>query len=108
MHPENWVGSVARDVILCIVETHIQRKDHIPSRRGKKFDMSYKNFMKRYILIFVVSAFCFSCEGEVKVDKKKIDEAGDKLQKTVEKGADSLGAKLDRLEDKLDKDDTLK
>lgn len=64
--------------------------------------------MRRYLVFLVTALFCFACEGEIKVDEKKIDEAGDKLQKTVEKGADSLGAKLDRLEDKLDRDDTIK
>jgi PBP1b-binding outer membrane lipoprotein LpoB len=64
--------------------------------------------MKKYALILAVALFCFGCDGEVKVDEKKIDEAGDKLQKTVEKGADSVGAKLERLKDKLDNDSTLK
>lgn len=64
--------------------------------------------MKKYAVILTIAVFCFGCEGEVKVNEDKLNEAGDKLQKTVEKGADSIGAKLDRLEDKLDKDDTLK
>jgi hypothetical protein len=63
--------------------------------------------MKRNIFIFVIALFFFACEGEVKVNEQKIDSAGAKLQRTVEKGADSLGKKLDRLEDKLDKDDTV-
>ncbi len=57
--------------------------------------------------MLAIASFCFGCEdGEVKVNEQKLDSAGAKLQKTVEKGADSIGAKLDRLEDKLDKDDT--
>ena len=64
--------------------------------------------MKKYGIILALAIFALSCEGDVKVNEDKIDKAGDKLQKTVEEGADSLGAKLDRLEDKLDKDDTLK
>ena len=64
--------------------------------------------MKKYPLILVVAIFCFGCDGEVKVNEEKLNKAGDTLQKTVEKAADSIGAKLDRLEDKLDKDDTTK
>lgn len=64
--------------------------------------------MKKYVVILIVAVACFGCEGEVKVNEEKLNKAGDKLQKTVEKGADSIGAKIDRLEDRLDKDDTLK
>ena len=57
--------------------------------------------MKReWILLALAGAF-LSCSGG-KVDERKLDEAGDKLQKTVEKGADSVGAKLGRLKDKID------
>jgi hypothetical protein len=62
--------------------------------------------MKKNVSILAIALFCFGCDGEVKVNEQKLDSAGAKLQKTVEKGADSIGAKLDRLEDKLDKDDT--
>lgn len=41
-----------------------------------------------------------------KVDEGKIDAAGSKLQKTVEKGADSVGAKLERLKNKIDSSHT--
>lgn len=64
--------------------------------------------MQRLILILTIAVFCFGCDGEIKVNEQKVDSAGAKLQRTVEKGVDSIGAKLDRLEDKLDKDDTLK
>lgn len=64
--------------------------------------------MKRNVCIIAIALFSFGCEGEVKVDEQKLDSAGAKLQRTVEEGADSIGAKLDRLEDKLDKDDTVK
>ena len=54
----------------------------------------------------IVGTICFvllliSCSNG-KLDENKLDAAGDKLQKTVEKGADSVGSKLDRLKDKLD------
>lgn len=64
--------------------------------------------MKRLIYIIMVAQFWISCDGDVKVNEEKLDTAGAKLQRTVEKGVDSIGAKLDRLEDKLDKDDTVK
>jgi hypothetical protein len=64
--------------------------------------------MKKYSFILAVALLSFGCEGDVKVNEEKINEAGDKLQKTVEKGADSIGAKLDRLEDRLDKKDTVR
>lgn len=63
--------------------------------------------MKKIIFIFCVSLFCFGCDEEVKVDEKKLDEAGEKLQQSVEKGVDSIGVKLNRLKDKLDKDDSV-
>lgn len=64
--------------------------------------------MKKVISIIAIALFCFGCDGEVKVNEEKLDTAGAKLQKTVEKGVDSIRAKLDRLEETLDKDDTLK
>ncbi|MBC7826641.1 MAG: hypothetical protein H7122_02760 [Chitinophagaceae bacterium] len=64
--------------------------------------------MKRNCIILAVVLFCTGCDGEVKVNEQKLDSAGARLQKTVEKGADSIGVKLGRLKDKLDKDDTLK
>lgn len=51
----------------------------------------------------VIVAFCSSCNNG-KVDERKLNEAGEKLQKTVEKVADSAGSKIERLKDKLDKD----
>ena len=64
--------------------------------------------MQRVFLILAIAIIGFGCDGEIKVNEQKLDSAGAKLQRTVEKGADSIGAKLDRLEDKLDRDDTLK
>ena len=60
--------------------------------------------MKRFVLLLLVSASFFACDGGIKVNEEKIDAAGDKLQKTVEKGADSIAAKAERLKDKLDND----
>ena len=64
--------------------------------------------MKRTVYIFIIALVALACDGEVKVNEQKLDTAGAKLQQTVQEGVDSIGAKLDRLEDKLDKDDTLK
>jgi hypothetical protein len=57
--------------------------------------------MRKSMIIVIVSVFCFACNNG-KVDEHKIDEAGNKLQKTVEKGADSVEAKLKRLKNKID------
>lgn len=61
--------------------------------------------MRKYSLILMVFAFCSSCDSNGRLNENKINEAGDKLQKTVEKGADSLGSKVERLKDSLVKDD---
>lgn len=61
--------------------------------------------MRKNALIILVIAFSISCKNG-KVDERKLDEAGEKLQKTVEKTVDSAGSKLERLKDKLDKDST--
>lgn len=57
--------------------------------------------MKKNMTIVIATFFCFACNNG-KVDEHKLDEAGNKLQKTVEKGADSVGAKLKRLKNKID------
>ena len=75
---------------------------------GRKFEVCIKKSMKKAGIILSIALFCFGCDGEVKVNEEKLDSAGEKLRKTVKTGVDSIGAKLDRLEDKLDKDDTLK
>ncbi len=49
----------------------------------------------------MISVFCFACSNG-KVDEQKIDAAGDKLKTTVEKGADSVEAKLKRLKNRID------
>lgn len=61
--------------------------------------------MRKNVLLILVIAFSFACNNG-KVDEKKLDEAGEKLQKTVEKTVDSAGSKLERLKNKLDKDST--
>ena len=58
--------------------------------------------MKKNILIITVISFCWACNGNGKIDESKLNEAGEKLQKTVQKGTDSIGAKLERLKDKID------
>lgn len=59
--------------------------------------------MKKCFVFAIAFAFLTACEsGKVKVNEEKLNEAGEKLQKTVEKGADSVGAKLERLKDKID------
>ena len=75
---------------------------------GRKFEEAMKTFYEKVISMIAIALFCLGCDGEVKVNEEKLNTAGAKLQKTVEKGVDSIGAKPDRLEDKLDKDDTLK
>ncbi|WP_018616312.1 hypothetical protein [Segetibacter koreensis] len=59
--------------------------------------------MRKNTLLIFVTLFCFACNNG-KVDERKLDEAGDKLQKTVKKTVDSAGATIKRLKDKLDKD----
>ena len=57
--------------------------------------------MRKSLLITVISVFCFAC-NDGKLDERKLDKAGDKLQNTVEKGADSVEAKLKRLKNRID------
>jgi hypothetical protein len=58
--------------------------------------------MKKNILIIAIITFCWACNGNGKVDETKLNEAGEKLQKTVQTGADSIGSKLKRLKNKID------
>jgi hypothetical protein len=66
--------------------------------------------MKKNILIAMITTFCFACNESGKFDEGKLNDAGDKFQKTVKKGADTIGAKLKRLKNKIDTThiDTLK
>jgi len=58
--------------------------------------------MKKGIVLLIITASFLACNGNVKVDEKKLDEAGEKLQKTVKKGVDTIGSKLKKLKNKLD------
>jgi hypothetical protein len=69
---------------------------------ARKLNGTYLKFnMRKNTIITIISVFCFAC-NDGKVDEKKLDAAGDKLKKTVEKGADSVEAKLKRLKNKID------
>ena len=57
--------------------------------------------IKRFFAIASISFFV-ACNGNGKVDETKLNEAGVKLQKTVQKGTDSIGAELKRLKHKID------
>ncbi len=57
--------------------------------------------MRKNVIIAIISVLFFAC-NDGKVDEQKLDAAGDKLKKTVEKGADSVEAKLKRLKDRID------
>ena len=59
--------------------------------------------MKKTIVSTAFIVFLGAC-SDGKLDESKLDAAGDKLQKAVEKGADSLVSKADRLKDSLKKD----
>ena len=64
--------------------------------------------MKRYFSICIIIICFTACNGSIKVNEKEIEDAGEKLQQTVEKGVDTLGSKLKKLKDKInDKIDTL-
>jgi peptidoglycan hydrolase CwlO-like protein len=58
--------------------------------------------MKKKILAIAVTTLMCACNGNGKVDESKLNEAGEKLQKTVQTGTDSIGAKLKRLKNKID------
>ncbi len=58
--------------------------------------------MRKNIFFIVITILSFSCNNG-KVDEQKLDEAGEKLQKTVKKVADSAGSKIERLKDKAQK-----
>jgi hypothetical protein len=57
--------------------------------------------MRKNLIITSAFVFCLAC-NDGKVDEQKLDAAGEKLKKTVEKGADSAEAKLKRLKDRID------
>ncbi len=59
--------------------------------------------MRKNVLLMLIIAFNFSCNNG-KVDERKLDEAGDKLQKSVKKVVDTAGAKIEKLKNKLEKE----
>jgi len=67
-----------------------------------KLKYELKSTMKKFCIITCVAIFCWSCNGNGKVDETKLNEAGEKLQNAVQKGTDTLGAKLKRLKNKID------
>ena len=69
---------------------------------GKKIELYDQKFsMRKSLLTTTICVVCFAC-SDGKLDEKKLDNAGDKLQNTVEKGADSVEAKLKRLKNRID------
>lgn len=61
--------------------------------------------MKKIAVMFCMVAL-LSCDAEVRVDEDKIEKAGEDLEHSVEKGIDTVGARLDRFEDRIDRDDS--
>ncbi|MDB5249138.1 MAG: hypothetical protein JWQ40_3532 [Segetibacter sp.] len=57
--------------------------------------------MKKIFLMIAVSVCFAACDAEIKVNEKKLDEAGEKLQNTVETGVDTIGSKLKKLKEKI-------
>jgi hypothetical protein len=72
---------------------------------GKLKTLQENSMKKLSVFVFVLIAFS-ACEGNVKVNTEKLDSAGAKLQKTVQQGVDTVGAKVREWKDSLDKDDT--
>lgn len=61
-----------------------------------------RKLMKKILIVVVLGCMWSACDTHVKISETTIDSAGNKLQKTVEKGADSTAAKLKRLGEKID------
>ncbi len=59
--------------------------------------------MRKNVLLMLIITINFSCNNG-KVDERKLDEAGDKLQKSVKKVVDTAGAKIEKLKNKLEKE----
>jgi hypothetical protein len=62
--------------------------------------------MKKWLISCAVLVVFASCNSDVKVNGAAIDSAGAKLQKTVERGADTIASKVGRWKDSIDKKDT--
>ncbi len=69
---------------------------------GRKIVRMSKKVMRRILVIIITIAFNLSCSNG-KVDERKLDAAGDKLQESVEKVVDTAESKIDKLKDNLDK-----
>ncbi|TDH29025.1 hypothetical protein EXU57_02825 [Segetibacter sp. 3557_3] len=65
--------------------------------------------MKKTALVLGI-ACCFMACTDGKVDKQKLDAAGDKVQKGVERAADTIAKKAGQLKDSIvrDRDDTIR
>ena len=61
--------------------------------------------MKKNIILILLTCFNFSCNNG-KVDERKLDQAGEKVQKSVKKVVDTAGSKIKKFKNKLDKDRT--
>ena len=57
---------------------------------------------KIFMLVVLVSCLNACDEGKVKINEKEIEAAGEKLQQTVEKGVDTVGAKLKKVKEKIE------
>ena len=59
--------------------------------------------MKKLFILVVLVSYLNACdEGKVKINEKEIEAAGEKLQQTVEKGVDTVGAKLKKVKEKIE------
>ena len=61
--------------------------------------------MKKSIILILITFFNFSCNNG-KVDEKKLDHAGEKVQKSVKKVVDTAGSKIEKFKNKIDKNRT--
>lgn len=59
--------------------------------------------MKKLAIVLCVVGALAACNSNGTINEQKIDEAGDKLQNTVEKTADTIVSKVDKWTDSLSK-----
>lgn len=57
--------------------------------------------MKKIIASIIV-VLMMGCNENGTLNKEKLDSAGHTIQHTVQRGIDTIGSKLDKLEDKLE------
>ena len=62
---------------------------------GRKI-VQFLKVMKKNILLILITFFNFSCSNG-KVDERKLDQAGEKVQKSVKKVVDTAGSKIEKL-----------